>query len=246
MFVARRHQVDAPEHQRNWTNEFRGRLSGDERSDLARVDSRYSLRSEKRNKNLQIEGGLTHLSFGGSSLYSAAQFTGRYEFNSEQTCNPSAEISGQRQYFHDQNLLDAFETKASGGLVCDLRSGVDQRFSRLSLDFGVLRNHAISSIRPGGHRKGWQAAAQWQSGPFLAQVSRTLLRDKRAYSPILASGESRRIGRNQIVFQYRKPLRLKSVPSLLVVNFYHQNQASNINLFSARDTSLELGLRFSF
>lgn len=245
MFFASRYQVNAPGHRRSWTNELRGRLSRDERSDMLRVDSRYSFLTDKRKQNWQVDGGLSHLSFGGNSLYSAMQLTGRYVFNSASTCNSSAEIAGQRQYFHQQNLLDAVEAKVSGGLACDLGSTVGPTYSRVSIEFGLLANHAISSIRPGGHRRGWQAAAQWQAGPFLVQASRTFLKDERAYSPILANGDNRRIARNQVVFQYRKSVRYRSVPFMVLVNLYHQNQASNINLFSARDTSLELGLSFN-
>jgi hypothetical protein len=109
-----------------------------------------------------------------------------------------------------------------------------------------LRNYSLQSARPGGNREGWQASLQWQSGAFLAQASQTHIDDRAGYSPILIGGEKRWVSRSQVVLQFRQPLRGRKFAATWFVNLFHQNQQSNINLFTARDTSLEVGLGFVF
>ena len=51
--------------------------------------------------------------------------------------------------------------------------------------------------------------------------------------------------RNQIVIQRRTPLRVGNKNALFMVNLYHQDQASNIELFELTDTAIELGIRIA-
>ncbi|MDA9612014.1 hypothetical protein N9S63_01870 [OM182 bacterium] len=238
-------RVLAPDHQHGWSNEIRGRSSKDHRSDLLRLDSRYSFIKASRSRNWRVDGGLTHLLFGGDSLFSAAQLSGRYQFSSVGACNPAVEVAGQRQYFRQQSVLDGIEGKLAGRIQCDLNDGRG-RYSSISVDVGALRNYSLRSARPGGNREGWQASIQWQAGRFLAQASQTHLDDRLGYSPILAGGAKRWINRSQVVLQYRQPLRMSGLAASWFVSVFHQDQESNINLFTARDTSLEVGLGFVF
>jgi len=240
------YRVLAAEHEHGFVAEARGRLSGDEKSDLMRFDSRYSFVKQQRKQDWRIDGGLTHLLFGGSDLFSSAQISGRYQYNRAGACSPVIELAGQQQYFKQQKTLDAFEGKLSGGLQCDLEIGPNGRYSTLGVDFGVLRNYAVNSSRPGGDRTGWQVSAQLRVGELWFQASQTTLNDARGYSPILISGAARWVKQNQFVMQYRRPVQFGARSATLQVNFFHQNQESNISLFSSRDTALELGFGFVF
>lgn len=243
--VANRLRMLAPDAQHSWSNEVRARQSADQDSDLLRFDSRYSFLKSARARRWQIDGSLTHLLFGGSSLFSAANLSGRYQFNSGGACSPAAELAAQRQYFREQRTLNGVEGRLGGRLQCELAhpSGV---FSNLSFEFGLLRNFALQPARPGGNREGWQASAQWQSGNLVAQVSQTQLDDRLGYSPVLANGAKRRIKREQLLLQYRRPLQISDTNVTWFVSFFHQNQESNISFFAARDTSIETGLSFVF
>jgi hypothetical protein len=243
--VANQLRMLAPDHQRDWSNEIRGRVSEDRRSDLLRFDSRYSFLKESRSRNWRVDAGLTHLLFGGSSLFSAAQLSGRYQFREFSACKPAVELAGQRQYFRKQLVLNGIEGKLAGRIQCDLISP-DGRSSRISAEVGALRNYSLRPARPGGDREGWQASLQWQSGAVLVQASQTHLDDRIGYSPILIGGAKRWIDRSQVVLQYRRPFRLSKVTASWFVNFFHQNQESNIDLFAARDTSVEFGIGFAF
>jgi len=243
--AASRLRTLAPDHRRGWSNELRGRFSEDHRSDLLRFDSRYSFTRTSRSRNWAVDGGLTHLPFGGSSLFSAAQLSGRYQFDFKGSCRPAVELAGQRQYFRQQLVLNGIEGKFAGRVQCNFRGG-HGGFSSISFELGTLRNYSLRSARPGGDREGWQASLQWQTGGFLAQFSRTDLSDRLGYSPILAEGARRSINRSQVVLQYRRPVRISKTVASWFINFFHQNQESNINLFTSRDTSLELGLGFVF
>ena len=243
--AANRLRVLAPDSQHNWSNEVRARNSADQSSDLLRFDSRYSFLKSARARSWQIDGSLTHLLFGGSSLFSAANLSGRYQFNLRRACSPSIELAGQRQYFREQLVLNGVEGRIAGRLQCELAHS-SGNFSNLNFEFGVLRNFALQTARPGGNRAGWQASAQWQRGNFLAQASQTQLDDRVGYSPVLADGARRWVKRDQLVLQYRQPLRISNTSATWFVSFFHQNQESNISFFSARDTSLEIGLSYVF
>lgn len=238
-------RVLAPDSQHGWSNEMRGRLSEDRRSDLLRLDSRYSFLKTTRSQNWRVDGGLTHLLFGGSPLYSGAQLSGRYHFSTAGQCSPALELVGQRQYFRRQRVLDGVEGRLAGRIQCDVKGQLGGG-SSISVEVGALRNYSLQSARPGGNREGWQASLQWQSGAFLAQASQTHIDDRAGYSPILIGGEKRWVSRSQVVLQFRQPLRGRKFAATWFVNLFHQNQQSNINLFTARDTSLEVGLGFVF
>ena len=68
------------------------------------------------------------------------------------------------------------------------------------------------------------------------------LNDDEGYSSILANGASRWQERNQVLIQHRTPLRVGNKNALFMVNLYHQDQASNIELFELTDTAIELGI----
>lgn len=248
--LASRFRHRSAERQHSWVNEARGRLSGDTRSDLLQFESRYSVLRPRRDQNWEASVGYTHLLFGGSSFFSAAQGVLRYQHNGAMRCNPNVQLAAQLQRFQQQSQLDALETKTGAGLLCRLGDGMSARASRLGLEFGVLDNHASRADRPGGDRGGWQALGFWQAalwgGTVQAQVSRTILEDDRGYSPILASGANRWVRRDQVVLQHRRPFQVGQTAAALIINFSHQNQNSNIQLFGTRDTNLEVGLSFAF
>lgn len=235
----------APEHQQRWVTEARGRVTPDSSSDLVQLESTYSFLKPRRDNGWGIQGGLSHLLFGGSSLFSAAQLSGRYEFRLRGMCRSTVELAGQRQYFRQQRMLDSLEGMASVGLSCGVGGNDFIRGSNIGLSFGLIQNHALESARPGGDREGSQIMALWQSDRFLFQVSRTQLDDRRGYSSILAGGSRRWVARNQAAFQHRTPVRLRGKSMIFMFNIFHQDQESNISLFSVRDTTLEIGLRFS-
>jgi hypothetical protein len=56
------------------------------------------------------------------------------------------------------------------------------------------------------------------------------------------NGAARWQERNQFLIQHRTPLRLGAKGALFLVNFYHQEQSSNIELFDLTDTAIEFGV----
>ena len=231
--------------QRSWTNEVRGRLSQDTTSDLLQFDTRYSLIKPTRRRTVQWEVGASSLFFGGSALYTAAQTRFRYQPNSPKQCAPVYEIASQYQRFHSQVALDAWESKATLGANCvaATKSGAVIRYG---FDGGYISNKALDTRRPGDDRDGWQVNARIQraifGGELTAQASYTKLNDDEGYSSILANGASRWQERNQVLIQHRTPLRVGNKNALFMVNLYHQDQASNIELFELTDTAIELGI----
>jgi hypothetical protein len=234
--------------QSSWTNEMRGRLSQDTRSDLLQFDSRYSLIKPSRRRTLQWDAVASSLFFGGSALYSGAQTRLRYQPNTAKRCAPVYEIASQYQRFHSQTALDAWETKATVGASCVAgESGVN--VIRYGFDGGYITNRALDSKRPGDDREGWQMNFRAQralfGGELTAQASYTRLEDDSGYSPILLNGAARWQERSQLLLQHRTPLRLGAKRALFLVNLYHQAQSSNIELFDLTDTALELGFSFA-
>ena len=243
--LSSRHQKLNANDQRSWTNEVRGRLSQDTTSDLLQFDTRYSLIKPTRRRTVQWEAGASSLFFGGSALYTAAQTRFRYQTNSQRQCAPVFEIASQYQRFHSQMALDAWESKATLGANCvaATKSGAVIRYG---FDGGYISNRALDSRRPGDDRDGWQVNARIQralfGGELTAQASYTKLNDDEEYSSILANGASRWQKRNQVLIQHRTPLRVGNKNALFMVNLYHQDQASNIELFELTDTAIELGI----
>ena len=68
-----------PDYQHNWRAEVRGRLSEDSESDLLQFDSRYSFIRPGRRQSWQVNTGISHLQFGGSSLYTGLDVSARYQ-----------------------------------------------------------------------------------------------------------------------------------------------------------------------
>jgi hypothetical protein len=151
----------------------------------------------------------------------------------------------QHQTWHGQSLLNGLESKLSIGGDCAVAGRPNQR---LGLESSVLYNAALKSGRLGGDRAGWQFRLQWQvaiAGALIsAQLDHTTLEDQRGYSQLLADNARRRVSRNSVLVQYRR--RLSAAGPDLLVNFYHQDQGSNLSLFRTEDTSLEFGLSWRF
>jgi len=78
---------------------------------------------------------------------------------------------------------------------------------------------------------------------FGARFSHTRMRDREGFSELLDNGARRDLTRNHVAFEYRYPL---TENGQLLVNVFHQDQQSNLVLFSSDDTAVEMGLRFDF
>ena len=243
--LSSRQQKLSANGQRSWTNEVRGRVSQDTRSDLLQFDTRYSLIKPTRRRTVQWEAGASSLFFGGSALYTAAHTRVRYQPNTSNRCAPVYEVASQYQRFHSQVALDAWESKATVGASCVAGTNAGNAL-RFGFDGGYITNKALDSRRPGDNRDGWQVNARIQRplfrGELTAQASYTRLNDDTSYSAILANGAARWQERNQLLVQHRTPLRLGNKNALIMINFYHQDQASNIELFELSDTAVEIGI----
>jgi hypothetical protein len=244
--LAGRYRQLAPEHQHNMLVEMRGRLSEDTASDLFQLDTRYAFIKPGREHSWQAGGGINHLFFGGSPLYTATEVSARYAPVSQRSCTSSVHGAAQHQLFHNQSTLNTVEAKAGLGLGCPLGDPAQAR-QLVSVELSALTSRPIKSGRPGGSREGWQLSMDWQlpvyNGSLNTQLSHTELRDSRSYSPLLADGASRRIQRSYVLLQYRQPLRTNT---LLLFNLYRQHQDSNIDLFRSTDSSVEIGISHSF
>lgn len=243
-----RYRQLAPEHQHNWTNQVRGRLSEDTDSDLLQFDSRYSFIRPQRDQSWQLDGGVSGLFFGGNILFTATEGRFRYLGRTNGKCRPYAAFAAQHQLFHNQSQLNAVESKLSGGLTCPLEFSASTQV--VSAEFSLLGNAAIKSRRPGGHRGGWQFNADWQyllpGSTITAQFNHTELEDRDGYSPLLAGGAERWLNRSYALLQYQKPLHGISENTALIVNLFHQLQRSNIEIFRSDDSTIEVGLSISF
>lgn len=230
----------APEYQHNWQAEVRGRVSEDTESDLLQFGGRYSFIRPSREHSWQLDAGVDHLQFGGSSLYTAADLRARYQPASKHRCKPYYGMALQQQMFPGQRQLNALESKASVGTNCPMISSRGNQL--LSAEFSLLANTAIESGRPGGDRDGWQMSLDWQVslpiGEFRSQLSHTQLWDSDGYTPLLENGAERWLQRSYLLLQYRRALREDLT---LMVNFYHQDQHSNLELFRSVDTTFEIG-----
>ncbi|MEX0619740.1 MAG: tetratricopeptide repeat protein [Pseudohongiellaceae bacterium] len=243
--MAARYRQLAPQHQHNWLVEARGRISEDTESDLVQLGGQYAFIRPGRRHSWQLNTGVNHLAFGGNPLFTAVDARTRFQPRSGRTCRPYLGLAAQHQHFHHQRNLNALESKASAGLTCPFNNGMGSQL--LSAEFSLLNNAALNNGRAGGSRDGWQVNADWQmtlsGGVLLTQLSHTELDDRDGYSPLLADGAERWLTRSYALIQYRWPV---SSRTDLLVNFYHQYQRSNIELFQSTDTSVELGFGFSF
>lgn len=249
-----RYRQLAPAHQHNLLIELRGRVSEDTSSDLLQLDTRYAFIKPEQSHSWQATLGMSHLFFGGSPLYTATEAGGQYQFEQNwlQTdsgsCRPFAAAAAQHQLFHDQSNLNALESKVGGGLNCQISSRIGRQLVLPA--FSLLYNDALrhgGSARAGGSRSGWQASMDWQlelaSGVLITQLNHTHMDDSQSYSPLLAGGARRWIKRSYALVQYRQPLAQRTN---LMINLYHQEQRSNLELFRSRDSSVEIGININF
>ena len=239
--LAGRYRQLGPNSQTNWLTEIRGRLSEDSESDLLQFDSRYAFIRPGRRQSWQVSTGINHLQFGGSSLYTGMDVSARYQRASSMSCKPYYQAATQYQFFHNQRQLDALESKAGVGFNCPRSSSWGNH--QFSTELSLLSNAAIESSRPGGDRDGWQASVDWQvdlpQGELRSQLGYTRLNDAEGYSPLLASGARRWLRRSYLLLQYRRPL---SAGTTLLVNMFHQDQHSNLELFQTVDSTIEIGI----
>ena len=234
-----------PGYQHDWRLQASGRVSEEKQSDLLQLNAMYSFIRPSAQSSWQVNGAINHLFFGGSSLYTATEGIARYQTGSLAGCDPFYDLALQHQLFHNKGTLNALETKLGAGVSCPMTTkGLSHQ---LVLELGLLNNFNLQSGRPGGDRHGWQANIVWRvevgGGEFISQFNYTEISDKETYSPILADGADRAIDRNYILFQYRRPY---SRNATFLINLFHQEQRSNIELFTNDDTFVEFGVGFSF
>ncbi len=239
------YQQLGPGHRHNARVDVRGRVSQDSGSDLLQLQSRYEFFRPRRSSGLLASVAAGQLFFGGNALYAASEALLRYTRPGPHACGRRFDLTLQHQHFHGQRNLNSLEARLAAGLECQVAvAGVA---SVLDLELGLLSNTALSSGRPGGHRRGWQVNADWQwpvpHGIFRSQLNYTRLQDQAGYSPLLANGVDRWLERSYLLMQYQRPVQ----PGMtFLASFYHQYQRSNVALFDTLDSSLEFGLSFAF
>ena len=233
---------------RGWDNEVRARFSQDTQSDLLQFSSRYSVVKSSRKRSAQWEAGASSLFFGGSPLYSAGHARLRVQTQNRRRCAPVYDVATQYQRFHAQPALDAWEGKATVGLNCVAMSGSNPL--NFGFDAGYVYSKALRAKRPGADRDGVQASARFQrrlfGGELLGQVTIARQTDDKPYSPILALGEPRWQRRSQILVSHRTPISLGSKAAVFTVNFFYQDQTSNVELFAMDNSSVEFNLSLPF
>lgn len=235
----------AADHQHNAQMELRGRASEDSNSDLLQLQTRYDFLRPRRDNSWQLTAAMGHLFFGGSALYTATDTSARFQVPAGETCSRRYDLALQHQHFHGESNLNSLESKLAAGLDCQVPLGTLQTV--LGIEASLLNNSALNSGRPGGDRNGWQVNIDWQlpmaGGLVRSQLNHTQLRDKQGYSALLDNGADRWLERSFVLLQYQRPVQSGL---LFLVNFYHQYQRSNIDIFDTLDSSLEIGLSFSF
>ena len=244
-----RYRALAPSHQHNWAAEVRARTSEDADSNLVQLTSRYGFVKPSQSHSWQVNGGISHLNFGGKALFTGFETSARYAVSSNKVCRPFYDLALQYQLYQEQDFLNGLESRASAGLNCPL----GERFvgnQRLSVEIGLLNNQATRAARLGGNRMGWQFRADWQiqaaGGVIRALVNHTQLNDNEGYSPLLANNAERELDRSYVLLQYRRTISPLGDNASLLVNFYRQTQNSNIEFFRTDNTSAEIGLSWSF
>lgn len=241
------HQKIATGSQQTFTGEVLTRVSEHSRANLAQIGGRYDFSTTDRPSGWRLRAGINHLNFSGEPLFTAADSEVRYRFGRATNCQQHLGLALQHQTWHDQNKLNGLESKLQVGRSCSFQSNANHLFSA---DIGLIKNVAVKDDRLGGDRDGWQVNFGWQTafsrGEFAAQVSHTRLRDRRGYSPLLAFDARRDISRNSVLLQYREALPVLGERAQLILNFFHQDQNSNLELFRIDDTSAEIGIIWSF
>ena len=240
-----RHRQLAPGRQHDFLGQVSGRLSEDTASDILQMTARYGQTVAAMQNSWQLGLGVNHLAFGGNSLFTGVDTRFRYQLRQGDRCRPFVAGELQHQTWHGQSQLNGVESKLSVGGDCAVAGRPNQR---LGLEGSVLYNAAMNGSRLGGDRAGWQFRAQWQvavAGALIStQLDHTTLEDQRGYSQLLADNARRRVSRNSVLVQYRR--RLSAADTDLLINLYHQDQSSSLELFRTEDTSIELGISWTF
>ncbi len=244
---AGRHRRLSPENQHNFVGEIRGRISEDSNSDIVQLSTRYNLVRPDGRNSWQVNTGVNHLFFAGDPLFTGTDASFRYQFQGTPACRPYYGGALQHQLYHNQSQLNGLEAKLGIGTNCLV---FGQNNQRINAEASLLHNDALKDDRLGGNRKGWQVVLDWQyamqRGVITAQLNHSRLRDRRGFTPLLANNARRDVERNSFLLQYREPLPQLGAGAQLLVNFYHQDQQSNLQLFQTEDTSLEIGVSWRF
>ena len=242
-----RHRRLTPNAQHSFQGQVRGRLSENTASDVLQVAGRYSRLVGKGSVSRQWGGGINRLLFSGRPLFTGTDARYRFQFAGAGQCRPYLSGALQHQIWHEQRRLDGVEVKASFGASCPLAGDVAQR---IKIEGSALHNAERNADRLGGNREGWQLLAEWQMaltrGVVSAQVTHTRLLDGRGFSPLLQNNARRDMKRSSILVQYREAIAWLGGNTQLVINFYHQDQNSNLGLFETEDTSFEVGFSWEF
>lgn len=242
-----RHRILGPENQHSFIGEVRGRLSEDSNSDIAQISARYSLLRPDRRNNWQLNAGSSHLFFAGSPLFSGTDVSFRYQFARSGSCQTYYGVAVQHQHWHEQSRLNGLESKLGIGSNCLLPNSTRQR---INVELSGLHNAELKQNRLGGSREGWQFVVDWQvalsRGLLSAQYNFTRLTDRRGYSQLLANNARRNVERSGFLVQYRERLTALGNGMQLLINLYHQDQNSNLELFQTEDTSAEVGISWQF
>lgn len=242
-----RHRRLAPGAQHSFLGQVRGRLSEDTASDVLQVAGRYSRLVGEGSISRQWGAGINGLLFSGRPLFTGTDARYRFQLGGAGECRPYLSGALQHQIWHEQRRLDGVEVKASFGASCPLAGNAAQL---INLEGSALHNAELNDDRLGGSREGWQLLAEWQMalnrGVVSAQITHTRLLDGRGFSPLLNNNARRDVERSSILIQYREAIAWLGEDTQLVMNFYHQDQNSNLGLFETEDTSFEIGLSWQF
>lgn len=245
-FLAR-HRRLSPEHQHSFLGQIRGRVSENTESDILQISGRYDRLTAAGRKSWQWGGGLNHLLLSGRPLFTGTDAFYRFQIGNFATCQPYTIGALQHQLWHEQRLLNGIEAKIGLGGICPLQGGSSQR---VSFEGSFLHDGALQNGRLGGNRDGWQFKAEWQialsHGLLSAQINHTRLLDGRGYSPLLGNNARRSVERSFAVIQYVNTFEWFDISTQFVINLYHQNQRSNLELFRTGDSSLEAGFSWRF
>jgi len=157
-------------------------------------------------------------------------------------CRTSVEAGFQHLNYHGQTLMNGRETSLTAGYGCQTPAG-----RQIRVEAGILKNQAVSSVRPGGDRQGWNLRLDWQTalarGELTAQLGYARLDDGRGYSPLLENGTTREVASSYLNLRYKYPLARRFA---MLVNLTHQQQHSNLDPFQNRGTAVEVGLALDF
>jgi len=237
----------APDLQHRWYGRVRGRFSEDDASDVVQLTSRYSRTKETRRFASAQGLGLNHLSFAGQNFFTGTDIVQRIRVGTSlSACESFLSGAAQHQVWHLQRQLDGVELRAGAGIFCRNNHNA----SSYSIEMSALKNIAREDFRLGGDREGWLARMQWGlpalGGVISSQFEIASILDDQGYSVLLDNNSRRRVSRASIFLQYQRPVSILGLDVDVLVNLFHQEQASNLKLFEVDDSAVALGARFSF